>query len=111
MTSECFLRFFSANLQIRALIFSKSGYSEQYGESPEQNLLMARDDARFIARVAPARVDLTRNEPSAPDEFEADSSPIDLEAEEEPKFLRAQKRVPVRRGALPNTAASRLKVA
>jgi len=72
---------------------------------------MARDDARFIARVAPARVDLTRNEPSAPDEFEADSSPIDLEAEEEPKFLRAQKRVPVRRGALPKKAASRLKVA
>ena len=72
---------------------------------------MARDDARFIARVAPARVELTRDEPSSPQEFEADSSPIDLEAEEEPKFLRAQKRVPVRRGALPKKAANRLKIA
>ena len=72
---------------------------------------MARDDARFIAaRVAPARVDLTRDEPSSPQKFEADLSPIDLEAEEEPKFLRTQKRVPVRRGALPKKAASRLKI-
>ena len=72
---------------------------------------MARDDARFIAaRVAPARVELTRDEPSSPQEFEANSSPIDLGAEEEPKFLRAQKRVPVRRGALPKKVANRLKI-
>ncbi len=36
---------------------------------------------------------------------------LDLEKEEEPAFLRAQKRVPVRRGPLPRKAANRLKLA
>jgi cell division protein FtsQ len=36
---------------------------------------------------------------------------MDLEAEEEPAFLRGQKRVPVRRGPLPRKAANRLKIA
>ncbi len=36
---------------------------------------------------------------------------MDLDAEEEPAFLRAQKRVPVRRGPLPRKAANRLKIA
>src|SRR5205814_4750901 len=70
---------------------------------------MARDDAHLTARVAPNRVDLTRDE-SSPGDFEADSSLIDLEADGEPKFLRAQKRVPVRRGALPRRAVSRIRL-
>ena len=72
---------------------------------------MPRDDASVTARVAPLRVDLTRDEPSSPDDFELNSSSIDLEDQEEPKFLRAQKRVPVRRGALPKRAASRIRIA
>jgi cell division protein FtsQ len=72
---------------------------------------MPRDDAQLIARVAPLRVDLTRDEPSSPDDFEANTSRLDLDDQEEPKFLRAQKRVPVRRGALPKKAASRIKLA
>lgn len=40
-----------------------------------------------------------------------DSRLLDLEVEEEPAFLRGQKRVPVRRGPLPKKAANRLKIA
>ncbi len=40
-----------------------------------------------------------------------DSRLLDLDVEEEPAFLRAQKRVPVRRGPLPKKAANRLKIA
>jgi cell division protein FtsQ len=40
-----------------------------------------------------------------------DSRLLDLDVEEEPAFLRAQKRVPVRRGPLPRKAANRLKIA
>ncbi len=40
-----------------------------------------------------------------------DSRLLDLDADEEPAFLRAQKRVPVRRGPLPKKAANRLKIA
>src|SRR5262249_22670126 len=72
---------------------------------------MPRDDAPVTARVAPLRVDLTRDELSFPDHFEPNTFPIDLDDQEEPKFLRAQKRVPVRRGALPRKAASRIKLA
>ena len=36
---------------------------------------------------------------------------LDLEKDEEPAFLRGQKRVPVRRGPLPKKAANRLKIA
>jgi cell division protein FtsQ len=45
----------------------------------------------------------------APDDL--DPRLLDLEKEEEPAFLRAQKRVPVRRGPLPRQAANRLKLA
>ena len=72
---------------------------------------MPRDDAQLIAKVAPLRVDLTRDEPSSPDDFESLTTPIDLDDQQEPKFLRVQKRVPVRRGALPRKAASRIKLA
>jgi cell division protein FtsQ len=40
-----------------------------------------------------------------------DSRLMDLDVEEQPAFLRAQKRVPVRRGPLPRKAANRLKIA
>ena len=40
-----------------------------------------------------------------------DSRLMDLDIEEEPAFLRGQKRVPVRRGPLPRKAANRLKIA
>jgi cell division protein FtsQ len=72
---------------------------------------MPRDDATVTARVAPLRVDVTRDESSSPDDFEPPATSIDLEDQEEPKFLRAQKRVPVRRGTLPKKAASRIKLA
>jgi len=46
-------------------------------------------------------------------ELDADDSPrpLDLEPEEESPFLRAQKRVPARRGPIPKKAADRLKIA
>jgi|SRR5215475_2195862 len=72
---------------------------------------MPRDDATVTARVAPLRVDLTRDELSSSDDFEPGTPSIDLNDHEEPKFLRAQKRVPVRRGPLPQKAVSRIKVA
>jgi len=71
---------------------------------------MPRDDAQLIAKVAPLRVDLTRDELSSLDNFESATIPIDLDDQEEPKFLRTQKRVPVRRGALPKKAAGRIKL-
>jgi cell division protein FtsQ len=45
------------------------------------------------------------------DESPLDARMLDLEDEAESPFLRGQKRVPVRRGALPRKAASRLKIA
>jgi len=45
-----------------------------------------------------------------PDDAELDPRLLDLEHEEESPFLRAQKRVPVRRGALPRKTANRLKI-
>jgi cell division protein FtsQ len=45
------------------------------------------------------------------DESPLDARMLDLDDEEESPFLRGQKRVPVRRGALPRKAASRLKIA
>ena len=42
---------------------------------------------------------------------ELDPRLLDLETEQEPAFHRAQKRVPVRRGALPRKTADRLKIA
>ncbi len=49
----------------------------------------------------------------APGDLEDGLDPrlLDLETEEEPAFLRGQKRVPVRRGPLPRKAANRLKIA
>ncbi len=54
-----------------------------------------------------SRAAVARNEDDAPD-FEAPEL-LDLETEEESPFLRAQKRVPVRRGPLPKKTANRLK--
>ncbi|MBZ5569572.1 MAG: FtsQ-type POTRA domain-containing protein [Acidobacteriia bacterium] len=63
--------------------------------------LIPDDPAASRARV-PASEDL---------DDALDSRLLDLDAEEEPAFLRAQKRVPVRRGPLPKKAANRLKIA
>ncbi|HWR16476.1 MAG TPA: FtsQ-type POTRA domain-containing protein [Terriglobales bacterium] len=46
-----------------------------------------------------------------PDDSAPDSRFLDLDSEEQSPFLRGQKRVPVRRGALPKKAASRIKIA
>jgi cell division protein FtsQ len=46
-----------------------------------------------------------------PDDSSFDARFLDLEAEEQSPFLRAQKRVPVRRGPLPKKTAGRLKIA
>ena len=44
------------------------------------------------------------------DDSDLDPRLLDLEEEQEPTFLRGQKRVPVRRGPLPRKAANRLKL-
>ncbi len=49
--------------------------------------------------------------PRGYDESPLDARMLDLDDEAESPFLRGQKRVPVRRGALPRKAASRLKIA
>jgi cell division protein FtsQ len=49
--------------------------------------------------------------PSPSDDPSLDARFLDLDAEEQSPFLRGQKRVPVRRGALPKKAASRIKIA
>jgi cell division protein FtsQ len=50
--------------------------------------------------------------PASEDSDDArDSRLLDLDVEEQPAFLRGQKRVPVRRGPLPRKAADRLKIA
>jgi len=48
---------------------------------------------------------------SAPDESAFDARFRDLETEDQSPFLRAQKRVPVRRGPLPKKTAGRIKIA
>jgi len=48
---------------------------------------------------------------SAPLDDSVDGRFLDLDSEEQSPFLRGQKRVPVRRGALPKKAASRIKIA
>src|SRR3954451_10985522 len=45
------------------------------------------------------------------DDSAMDGRFLDLDSEEQSPFLRGQKRVPVRRGALPKKAASRIKIA
>jgi cell division protein FtsQ len=48
---------------------------------------------------------------AAVEEMDDAPRPLDLDPEEESPFLRAQKRVPVRRGPLPRKAVNRLKIA
>lgn len=48
---------------------------------------------------------------STPDDPALDARFLDLDSEEQSPFLRAPKRVPVRRGPLPKKAASRIKIA
>jgi cell division protein FtsQ len=69
---------------------------------PRNNGPLIPDDPAISRTAVPARED--------PDDA-LDSRLLDLEVEEEPAFLRAQKRVPVRRGPLPRKAANRLKIA
>jgi cell division protein FtsQ len=69
---------------------------------PRNNGPLIPDDPAISRAAVPARED--------PDDA-LDSRLLDLDVEEEPAFLRAQKRVPVRRGPLPRKAANRLKIA
>ncbi len=68
---------------------------------PRNNGPLIPDDPALSRAAVPARGD--------PDDA-LDSRLLDLDAEQEPAFLRAQKRVPVRRGPLPRKAANRLKI-
>src|SRR5687767_4396697 len=70
---------------------------------------MARDEGRSIhdEPAAPRRTPAS----GAADELYDDARVLDLDDEDESPFRRAQKRVPVRRGAIPRKAASRLKYA
>src|SRR5512146_393786 len=66
--------------------------------------------ARDTGPVRPEEESSARTAASGePDEF--DGRMLELDPEEESPFLRAQKRVPVRRGPLPRKAAHRLKYA
>ena len=72
---------------------------------------MARDDGKFDPRE-----DLSTQRPrgkaASAEPLDDDSSiALDLEPEEESPFLRGQKRVPVRRGALPRKTATKVKYA
>ncbi|HTD22982.1 MAG TPA: FtsQ-type POTRA domain-containing protein [Terriglobales bacterium] len=71
---------------------------------------MSRDDDFYI----PERESRTRRPAVAAQaeedvDNELDSRVVDLDTDEESSFLRAQKRIPVRRGALPKKTANRLK--
>ncbi|MGH9670669.1 MAG: cell division protein FtsQ/DivIB, partial [Terriglobales bacterium] len=73
---------------------------------------MAREDwypTREEMRARP-RARVAREEEPLAEELDSERR-IELDEEEESPFLRAQKRVPVRRGPLPRKAASRLKLA
>ncbi|HLH09621.1 MAG TPA: FtsQ-type POTRA domain-containing protein [Terriglobales bacterium] len=63
--------------------------------------------------VIPNEEDLRGDEiaSSPPEQSAPDSRFADLEPDQEQPFLRAQKRVPIRRGALPKKTAGRIKVA
>ena len=92
-----------------ALKFSNSGYSGRYGDS-SQNDLMPRDDAyHFKEVVLPARVDVASARDDELPEFDPDSSLADLNPETQ--FRRAERRVIVRKGALPKKTAGRIRVA
>lgn len=66
---------------------------------------MARNNGPLI----PDEDIAARSGPSSPSDN--DDRFLDLDSEEQSPFLRAQKRVPVRKGALPKKAASRIKIA
>ena len=71
---------------------------------------MPRDDAKFREVDLPTRVDVVSERDSEPDSgFDADSSLADTNPE--PQFRRAERRVIVRKGALPKKAASRIRIA
>lgn len=70
---------------------------------PRNNGPLIPDDPAISRAAVPARQE--------PDDDPLDSRLLDLDAEQEPAFLRAQKRIPVRRGPLPRKAANRLKIA
>lgn len=74
---------------------------------------MTRDNERFTRDdERPPRPPAGAAREAVDDDYdEADARLIDLEADEESPFLRAQKRVPVRRGALPRKTAHRVKLA
>lgn len=69
---------------------------------------MARSQGPLIPDEPPAP---PRGSAGPTVEDELDPRLLDLDKDEEPAFLRAQKRVPVRRGPLPKKAANRLKIA
>jgi cell division protein FtsQ len=69
---------------------------------PRNNGPLIPDDPAISRAAVPARQE---------SDDALDSRLLDLDVEEEPAFLRAQKRIPVRRGPLPRKAANRLKIA
>lgn len=71
---------------------------------------MPRDDVyHFKEVVIPTRVDVASARDDEPAEFDSDSSLADLNPE--PQFRRAERRVVVRKGALPKKAAGRIRIA
>ncbi len=71
---------------------------------------MARNNGPLIPdEDIAARAGSQASSPS--DDSAVDARFLDLDAEDQSPFLRGQKRVPVRRGALPKKAASRIKIA
>lgn len=71
---------------------------------------MARDIGPFSPDETTPRPATLRGEARGTATGELDERLLDLENEEESPFLRAQRRIPVRRGPLPRKAANRLKV-
>jgi cell division protein FtsQ len=71
---------------------------------------MARNNGPLIPDEEPRRGSSTAA-PVSSSEDAFDARFLDLETEEQSPFLRAQKRVPVRRGPLPKKAAGRIKIA
>ena len=71
---------------------------------------MARDDAYF-SRAGKSPTPSRGRSARASDDLGEDEFPreLDIDAEEESPFLRAEKRIPVRRGPLPRRTADRLK--
>lgn len=71
---------------------------------------MARDDA-FISRAGRSPASARGRSARPLDDSGEDDFPreLDIDAEEESPFLRAEKRIPVRRGPLPRRTADRLK--